>query len=88
VRTVQYGGLADLVIQRIIEFVRSMPTIPLWLALSAIMPPTWSPITVYFGITCILSLLNWTRLAREVRGRFSQLRNEDFVMAATLLRRQ
>ena len=77
-----YGGMADLIIQRVIEFVRSMPTIPLWLALSAIMPPTWSPVTVYFGITCILSLLNWTRLAREVRGRFSQLRNEDFVMAA------
>lgn len=77
-----YGGLPDLIIQRIIEFVRSMPTIPLWLALSAILPPTWSPLAVYFGITCILSLLNWTRLAREVRGRFSQLRNEDFVMAA------
>ncbi len=77
-----YGGGPDLLIQRIIEFVRSMPTIPLWLALSAILPPTWSPLLVYFGITCILSLLNWTRLAREVRGRFAQLRDEDFVMAA------
>jgi len=77
-----YGGVPDMVIQRLIEFVRSMPTIPLWLALSAALPATWSPLYIYFGITCILSLLNWTRLAREVRGRFSQLRNEDFVMAA------
>jgi peptide/nickel transport system permease protein len=77
-----YGGVADLVIQRVIEFIRSMPTIPLWLALSAALPATWPPLYVYFGITVILSLLNWTRLAREVRGRFSQLRNEDFVMAA------
>lgn len=77
-----YGGVADMIIQRVIEFIRSMPTIPLWLALSAALPPTWPPLYIYFGITVILSLLNWTRLAREVRGRFSQLRNEDFVMAA------
>jgi peptide/nickel transport system permease protein len=77
-----FGGTADLVIQRVIEFLRSMPTIPLWLALAAAMPPQWPPQYVYFGITIILSLLGWTRLAREVRGRFIQLREEDFVLAA------
>ena len=59
-----------------------MPYIPLWLALAAAMPPQWPPLYVYFGITVILSLLGWTRLAREVRGRFIQLREEDFILAA------
>jgi peptide/nickel transport system permease protein len=77
-----FGGTADLIIQRVIEFLRSMPTIPLWLALAAALPPQWPPQYVYFGITVILSLLGWTRLAREVRGRFIQLREEDFVLAA------
>jgi peptide/nickel transport system permease protein len=77
-----YGGTVDNVIQRIIEFIRSMPTIPLWLALGAAMPPKWPPQYVYFGITIILSLIGWTRLAREVRGRFMSLREEDFVLAA------
>ncbi len=79
-----YGGVADMVIQRVIEFLRSMPTIPLWLALAAALPPQWPPLYVYFGITVILSLLGWTRLAREVRGRFIALREEDFVLAARL----
>ncbi|HLH72943.1 MAG TPA: ABC transporter permease [Chloroflexota bacterium] len=79
-----YGGTADIIIQRVIEFLRSMPTIPLWLALAAALPPQWSPLYVYFGITCILSLIGWTRLAREVRGRFIALREEDFVLAARL----
>jgi peptide/nickel transport system permease protein len=79
-----YGGMIDLIIQRVIEFVRSMPTIPLWMALSAAMPPDWSPLTVYFGITVILSLISWTGLARVVRGKFLSLREEDFVMAAQL----
>lgn len=77
-----YGGTADMIIQRVIEFLRSMPTIPLWLALAAALPPQWPPLWVYFGITVILSLLGWPRLAREVRGRFIQLREEDFVLAA------
>jgi peptide/nickel transport system permease protein len=77
-----YGGMPDLIIQRVIEFLRSMPTIPLWLALGAALPPQWPPLYVYFGITVILSLIGWTRLAREVRGRFIQLREEDFVLAA------
>jgi peptide/nickel transport system permease protein len=79
-----YGGLVDLIIQRVIEFLRSMPTIPLWMALAAAMPQEWPPLRVYFGITVILSFLGWTGLARVVRGRFLALREEDFVMAAHL----
>jgi peptide/nickel transport system permease protein len=79
-----FGGWVDTVIQRIIEVVSAMPTIPLWLGLAAAIPLTWSPINVYFVITIIVSLLGWTGLAREVRGRFFALRNEDFVTAAKL----
>lgn len=79
-----FGGIVDTVIQRIIEVVSAMPTIPLWLGLAAAIPLTWSPLHVYFVITVIVSLLGWTGLAREVRGRFFSLRNEDFVTAAKL----
>ena len=79
-----YGGFADNLIQRIIEFLRSIPTIPLWLGLAAAMPVDWSPLHIYFGITVILSLIGWTGLARVVRGRFLTLRTEDCVMAARL----
>lgn len=79
-----YGGWVDLVIQRVIEVISSMPTIPLWLGLAAAIPLTWSPLTVYFVITLIVSLFGWTGLAREVRGRFFALRSEDFVTAARL----
>ncbi len=79
-----YGGAVDMVIQRIIEVISSMPTIPLWLGLAAAIPLTWSPLTVYFLITLIVSLFGWTGLAREVRGRFFSLRSEDFVTAARL----
>ncbi|MFP9137128.1 ABC transporter permease [Devosia sp. XGJD_8] len=79
-----YGGWIDLVIQRVIEVISSMPTIPLWLGLAAAIPLTWSPLTVYFVITLIVSLFGWTGLAREVRGRFFALRSEDFVTAARL----
>jgi peptide/nickel transport system permease protein len=79
-----YGGVADNLIQRVIEFLRSVPTIPLWMALSAALPPTWPPIRIYFGITIILSLVSWTGLARVVRSKFLSLREEDFVMAAQL----
>ena len=79
-----YGGTWDTVIQRVIEFMRSIPTIPLWMALSAALPPNWPPVRIYFGITIILSLIGWTGLARVVRGRFLALREEDFVMAARL----
>ena len=79
-----YGGTIDTIIQRLIEFLRSMPTVPLWMALSAALPPNWPPVKMYFGITIILSLIGWTGLARVVRGRFLALREEDFVMAAKI----
>lgn len=79
-----YGGLIDTLIQRLIEFLRSVPSIPLWMGLAAAMPLTWPPETVYLAITIILSLIGWTGLARVVRGRFLSLREEDFVMAARL----
>lgn len=80
-----YGGVADNIIQRVIEFIRSVPAIPLWMGLSAALPPNWPVIWVYFGITVILSLIGWTGLARVVRGRFLALREEDFVLAARLV---
>lgn len=79
-----FGGLIDVLIQRLVEFIRSIPTIPLWLALAAAVPPDWSILRVYFAITIIISFIGWTRLAREVRGRFLALREEDFVVAAQL----
>ena len=79
-----FGGVADNIIQRIIEFMRSLPTIPLWMSLAAALPLSWSPEAVFFGISVILSLIGWTGLARVVRGRFLSLREEDFVMAARL----
>jgi peptide/nickel transport system permease protein len=79
-----YGGWVDNVIQRIIEFIRSVPSLPLWMALSAALPPDWSQERRYFGITIILSIIGWTGLGREVRGRFLALRTEDFVLAARL----
>jgi peptide/nickel transport system permease protein len=80
-----YGGTIDSFIQRMIEFIRSIPQIPLWMALSAALPATWPVTRIYFGITVILSLVSWTGLARVVRGRFLALREEDFVMAARLV---
>ncbi|TCT29194.1 ABC transporter permease [Martelella mediterranea] len=79
-----YGGWVDLVIQRIIEIISAMPTIPLWLGLAAAIPVSLAPLKVYFLITLIVSLLGWTSLAREVRGRFFALRGDDFVTAARL----
>lgn len=79
-----FGGAVDNFIQRTIEFVRSIPTIPLWMGLSAALPITWPVIYVYFGITIILSLVSWTGMARVVRGRFLAMREEDFVLAARL----
>jgi len=79
-----YGGAADIIIQRIIEFFISIPTIPLWMALAAALPEDWSPIKIYFSITIILSLVGWCGLARVVRGKFLELREEDFTMAAKI----
>lgn len=79
-----YGGRMDVLVQRAIEFTRSLPTIPLWLGLAAALPQSWSALQVYFAITVILSLVGWTSMARVVRGRFLSLRSEAFVTAAKL----
>ena len=79
-----YGGWIDTVIQRVIEILRSIPTIPLWMGIAVAVPTDWSIIRVYFAITIIIALIGWTTLAREVRGRFLSLREEDFVTAAEL----
>ncbi|MYB35377.1 MAG: ABC transporter permease [Gammaproteobacteria bacterium] len=80
-----YGGVVDNGIQRLIEILRSFPELPLWMALSATLPVTWSPILVFFGITLILALLDWTGLARAVRSKLLSLREEDYCTAAQLM---
>jgi peptide/nickel transport system permease protein len=80
-----YGGLTDTVIQRVIEILRSIPTIPLWMGLAAALPREWTILQIYFAITLIISLLGWTELARVVRGRFLGMREEDFVVSARLV---
>ena len=79
-----FGGLPDLLIQRIIEFLGAIPNIPLWMALTAVIPVDWPVIRVYFAITLILSVLNWTGLSRVVRGKLLELREYDYVTAAKL----
>jgi len=79
------GGWADTLIQRLIEILNSLPHLPLWLALAAVLPGDWSPLRIYFAITILLSLLGWTGLARVVRGKILALREEDYAMAARLL---
>lgn len=79
-----YGGIVDSLIQRLMEFIRSVPTIPLWMGLAAALPIAWDPLFVYVLITFILALIGWTHLARVVRGRFFALRNEDYILAARL----
>ena len=80
-----YGGWVDALVQRLIEIIRSFPELPLWMALSAALPVTWSPIGVFFGITIILGLIDWTGLARAVRSKLLALREEDFTTAAILM---
>ncbi len=79
-----YGGTVDNIIQRVIELIRSFPSIPLWMALSAAIPLAWSVMQTYFAITLILSLIGWTWLARQLRGQVLALRNHDYVMASKL----
>lgn len=80
-----HGGVFDLLVQRVIEVLQSLPSLPLWMALAAIMPVSWSPILIYFGITLILGMLDWTGLARSVRSKLLSLREEDYVLAAQLM---
>jgi peptide/nickel transport system permease protein len=80
-----YGGWIDEAVQRLIEILRCLPHLPLWLALAAILPLNWSPLLVFFGITIILGLLDWTGLARAVRSKLLSLREEDFCVAAQLM---
>ena len=80
-----FGGWIDSIVQRVTEILRSLPELPLWLALSAALPVTWSPLLIYFGITLILALLDWPGLARAVRSKLFALREEDFVVAAEML---
>ena len=79
-----FGGFADAVVQRSIDFLRSLPVLPVWMALAAALPANWPTIRVYFGITVIVSLIGWTGLARVVRSKLLSLRHEDFVMAAVV----
>lgn len=79
-----YGGWVDNLIQRLIEFLRSIPTIPLWMGLAAAIPIGWPPLRTYFVVTLIVSMIGWTSLAREVRGKFLAMRDEDFIIAARL----
>lgn len=79
-----YGGWIDNTVQRAMEVIHSFPSIPLWMALAAALPQSWSPLRVYFGITVVLSLIGWTGLARQVRGKILSLREEDFSTAAVL----
>lgn len=79
-----HGGAFDMIVQRLTEVLQSLPSIPLWMALAAIIPVTWSPLLVYLGITVILAMLDWTGLARAVRSKLLSLREEDYVTAARL----
>jgi len=80
-----YGGWVDSAVQRITEILKSFPHLPLWLALSAALPVTWSPLLIYFGITLILALLDWPGLGRAVRSKLLSLREEDYAMAAQMM---
>jgi peptide/nickel transport system permease protein len=79
-----YGGVIDNILQRIMEFISSIPTIPMWMSLGAIIPSDWGNLKVYFAITVILALRSWTGLSRQVRSKLLQLREEEFVVAAKI----
>jgi peptide/nickel transport system permease protein len=80
-----YGGLFDSIVQRLTEILRSIPELPLWMALAAALPVTWDPRLIYFGITLILALLDWPSIARAVRSKLFALREEDYVAAAEMM---
>ena len=76
-----YGGLVDMIIQRIVEMLQSIPQLPLWMALSAALPRTWSSLSIFVAMIAIFTLLNWPLLAREIRGKVLSYREQDFVVA-------
>jgi peptide/nickel transport system permease protein len=79
-----FGGFLDSAIQRLIEFIRSIPTLPLWMSLAAVLPKEWSALQIYLAVTIILGFITWTTLARRVRGKLISMREEDFILAARL----
>jgi peptide/nickel transport system permease protein len=79
-----YGGIVDSVLQRLVEFISCIPTIPMWMALAAVIPKDWGNLKVYFAITLILALRSWTGLARQIRSKLLQLREEEFIVAAVV----
>jgi len=80
-----FGGKTDWILNRIIEILRSLPELPLWLALSAAVPSSWGPVAVFFIISIILGILDWPGLARSVRAKFLSLREEEYVKAAEMM---
>ncbi len=79
-----FGGFIDSVIQRMIDVLLSIPTIPLWMALAAAIPRDWSVLQTYFAITIVLAIVGWAGLARVVRGKLLALREEDYILAAQI----
>lgn len=77
-----FGGLFDEIVQRIIELLQAFPTLPLWLALATLIPPTWPSDRIHFAISIVLSVVSWGALARQTRSMVFALRESDFVTAA------
>ena len=77
-----FAGAVDLVVQRVIEVLMSVPSLPLWFLLASALPKEWTPLQVYFGIVVILSLVGWTGLARVVRGMILSHRETQYILAA------
>jgi len=79
-----FGGSVDNVIMRTVDLLISIPTIPLWMALSAAIPRDWSVYQTYFAVTIVLSIIGWSGLARVIRGKLLALREEGFAVAAKI----
>lgn len=77
-----FGGTTDELIQRIIDVLISIPTIPLWMALAAAIPREWTVPQTYFAMTLVLAVVGWAGLARVVRGKLLSMRDEDYALAA------
>ncbi|NED94269.1 ABC transporter permease [Phytoactinopolyspora alkaliphila] len=77
-----FGGKIDNAIQRLIEFIIAIPTIPLWMALFAAVPANWGQVQRYLALTVVISLVGWVGMAREVRGKFFAVKGDEYVTAA------